>query len=653
MKQGPDGLKEFTNRIRELFRLPEDVDISLTFGCKEPLSGQHLKLEGIGAFDAAVHCASVAAAERQQKLKSVGGSGSSGGASPTGSSGGAGSSNGASSPTAPGGSGGSASAASGGAGDDDGSSVPPLLQHAASAPAIGSAARSSPYMPSLITGDHAAQQQQHLGPFHPIHHPHTHRSPYAGGELPGSGYISSPAAGSPDNSAGGAPLPFSAVQHPPAHPHHQHPHLASHMAAAMEQQQLPAYSMTPLHMQMPSLFGLPPMHAPPASSAAGNMFPYTPGAAHPHPHARPPPPMDYLSQQQQQQLRHGGFTPRDSAFTEQHVYAPVTSHLPLSMASSHGLPSAPSGSRRTRSVPSGPATPGAALPLASAISEQVTAEHLLAPSPQAHGGFSGLLRQQLHQQWAYTNALHQQRMQEQEELFRNSNPYQYLTPAQQQQLYGGAAPIAASMRGASEQQQASSPRTPREGAAAPFGGMMGAATPAAADRPATIGGPCSPATSSPADSAPRSPWPGALPPRSQTTGGALGGGCAADPMGPGPLEAGILANRAAGRRMRRASSNSSPSDADMAALCASVPSPDEAVALGSLTGRLKTTLKEFSRKVARSLSFQRGGPGGMGMGPGGGGPGSNSSREHSYYGQAGAAAWPVALTGSGAVPEGH
>lgn len=73
VKQGNEGLSEFTNRIRELFRLPEDVDISLTFGCKEPMSGQHLKLEGIGAFDAAVHCASVAAAERQHKIKSTGG----------------------------------------------------------------------------------------------------------------------------------------------------------------------------------------------------------------------------------------------------------------------------------------------------------------------------------------------------------------------------------------------------------------------------------------------------------------------------------------------------------------------------------------------------------------------------------------------------
>eukprot|EP00955_Chlamydomonas_euryale_P032031 335654-Chlamydomonas_euryale.AAC.1 len=67
VKQGDDGLTEFTTRIRDLFRLPEDVDISLTFGCKEPLSGRHLKLEGVGAFDAAVHCASVAAAERQHK----------------------------------------------------------------------------------------------------------------------------------------------------------------------------------------------------------------------------------------------------------------------------------------------------------------------------------------------------------------------------------------------------------------------------------------------------------------------------------------------------------------------------------------------------------------------------------------------------------
>jgi hypothetical protein len=69
VKQGDDGLAEFTAKIRELFRLPEDVDISLTFGCKEPMSGQHLKLEGTGAFDAAVHCASVAAAERQHKVK--------------------------------------------------------------------------------------------------------------------------------------------------------------------------------------------------------------------------------------------------------------------------------------------------------------------------------------------------------------------------------------------------------------------------------------------------------------------------------------------------------------------------------------------------------------------------------------------------------
>lgn len=69
VRQGGDGLNDFTLRIRQLFNLPEDVDISLTFGCKEPMSGQHLKLEGTGAFDAAVHCASVAAADRIHKLK--------------------------------------------------------------------------------------------------------------------------------------------------------------------------------------------------------------------------------------------------------------------------------------------------------------------------------------------------------------------------------------------------------------------------------------------------------------------------------------------------------------------------------------------------------------------------------------------------------
>lgn len=69
VRQGPDGLAQFTTEIRNLFRLPEDVDISLTFGCKEPMSGQHLKLEGTGAFDAAVHCASVAAADRQNRVK--------------------------------------------------------------------------------------------------------------------------------------------------------------------------------------------------------------------------------------------------------------------------------------------------------------------------------------------------------------------------------------------------------------------------------------------------------------------------------------------------------------------------------------------------------------------------------------------------------
>ena len=65
VRQGSAGLKEFTDKIRALFHLPEDKGIELSFGCREPMFGVHLQLDRIGAFDAVVHCASVAAAERQ------------------------------------------------------------------------------------------------------------------------------------------------------------------------------------------------------------------------------------------------------------------------------------------------------------------------------------------------------------------------------------------------------------------------------------------------------------------------------------------------------------------------------------------------------------------------------------------------------------
>lgn len=61
---------EFTGRVRELFNLPEHVEIHLSFGCKEPgLSGQFLKLEGNSAFGAAVYCAALSAASRLETVK--------------------------------------------------------------------------------------------------------------------------------------------------------------------------------------------------------------------------------------------------------------------------------------------------------------------------------------------------------------------------------------------------------------------------------------------------------------------------------------------------------------------------------------------------------------------------------------------------------
>lgn len=63
---GPDGYQQFTAAIRRAFNLPEDSELNITFTCDEPLpeSDSLLTLQGAGAYDAAVHCASVSAARR-------------------------------------------------------------------------------------------------------------------------------------------------------------------------------------------------------------------------------------------------------------------------------------------------------------------------------------------------------------------------------------------------------------------------------------------------------------------------------------------------------------------------------------------------------------------------------------------------------------
>lgn len=67
VKPGPDGYKGFTEAIRRSFDLPSDSELNITFTCDEPstvATGSLLTLHGSGAYDAAVHCASVSAARR-------------------------------------------------------------------------------------------------------------------------------------------------------------------------------------------------------------------------------------------------------------------------------------------------------------------------------------------------------------------------------------------------------------------------------------------------------------------------------------------------------------------------------------------------------------------------------------------------------------
>ncbi|GIL56453.1 hypothetical protein Vafri_11820 [Volvox africanus] len=70
VQPGPEGYRRFTAAIREAFSLPEDSELNITFTCDEPNNepvsnaGSLLTLQGAGAYDAAVHCASVSAARR-------------------------------------------------------------------------------------------------------------------------------------------------------------------------------------------------------------------------------------------------------------------------------------------------------------------------------------------------------------------------------------------------------------------------------------------------------------------------------------------------------------------------------------------------------------------------------------------------------------
>ncbi|KAF8067382.1 hypothetical protein HT031_002430 [Scenedesmus sp. PABB004] len=62
VKPGPEGAKEFEVQIRRMLGLPEDQDFDVIFHCRAPGTGDKLQLQGLCAFDAAVHCASMTSA---------------------------------------------------------------------------------------------------------------------------------------------------------------------------------------------------------------------------------------------------------------------------------------------------------------------------------------------------------------------------------------------------------------------------------------------------------------------------------------------------------------------------------------------------------------------------------------------------------------
>ncbi|KAI8474321.1 MAG: hypothetical protein J3K34DRAFT_366279 [Monoraphidium minutum] len=59
VQPGPEGAAEFERQIRGLLQLPDTVEFDVIFHCRAPGTGDKLQLQGLNAFDAAVHCASL------------------------------------------------------------------------------------------------------------------------------------------------------------------------------------------------------------------------------------------------------------------------------------------------------------------------------------------------------------------------------------------------------------------------------------------------------------------------------------------------------------------------------------------------------------------------------------------------------------------
>ena len=64
VRGGPGGYAAFLTDVRAIFGIGDDADVHLAFDCADPVTGALVKLNGAGAYQAAVHCASVSAAKR-------------------------------------------------------------------------------------------------------------------------------------------------------------------------------------------------------------------------------------------------------------------------------------------------------------------------------------------------------------------------------------------------------------------------------------------------------------------------------------------------------------------------------------------------------------------------------------------------------------
>mmetsp|Transcript_17164 Transcript_17164/g.44017 ORF Transcript_17164/g.44017 Transcript_17164/m.44017 type:complete len:255 (-) Transcript_17164:38-802(-) len=64
---GEPGLQQFRERVASILSLESPSMVCLIFDCIDPFSGSRITLKGAGAYDAALHCASVAAARRRQR----------------------------------------------------------------------------------------------------------------------------------------------------------------------------------------------------------------------------------------------------------------------------------------------------------------------------------------------------------------------------------------------------------------------------------------------------------------------------------------------------------------------------------------------------------------------------------------------------------